>query len=510
MKKLLTILLLLCVMAGALMISAAAEGSSAAVLRVAGMLEDGKLVSPKTYTNFEEGWNAAAELALNDEWLAANQVRRIVVDLYAKWNADDDGEFGSGTGFSGDAIHVPSDASMTINMNGHTIDRKLTTDRKNGEVINLGSGANLIVNGGQQGDPIVEAGKDPGTIPMGTIRGGNSYNGAGGIHMNSKSVLTLNNVHLTGNRVEDDDGSAIAAYSNSTVIINGGSVSNNVMHLSHSYYLTVPYGTIYLSDSKAVLNNVEFADNVGTGLHWADGLLVYLNDSKATLTDCLFRNNAYLVTEIDAEIPSNMFSISDAASSLEITRCRFENNGDEAHDITATPGRSYDIFDIEGGTLTVTDSYFEGNKLNHIVHANKGTFEIKNCHFINNRARLYYNRVEEGSHFTNCTFSGNHLKGVSGVYCKYAYVSEEIDFIDCNFLDNPLVDEKYKKSNIIDSSAPNGATASIFGEGSLTVILAILAFGSSIVSIVMTVAYNKKNALPVPAKAAKTQEESEE
>lgn len=57
--------------------------------------------------------------------------------------------------------------------------------------------------------------------------------------------------------------------------------------------------------------------------------------------------------------------------------------------------------------------------------------------------------------------------------------------------------------------APSGA-ASIFGEGSLAMIFALLAIISSGVSIFLVVYYNKKKAVPVAANGAKDTETDDE
>lgn len=502
MKKILATLMAIFMLASALSIvsfTAFAENEPApgTVLRISAVKSDGKTtIVVKDHTNFETGWNEAITL-VSPKSMKENKYTRIIVDFYADWKANADGEFGSGAGFSFSTLSIPDDASITLNLNGHKIDRDLKEWEYDGEVLYINEGANVTINDG-------------------TITGGWSCNGAGSIHVDDNGTLVLNNVHLVDNKVVDDDGSAIAAYNNSTVTMNGGSISNNRMHLSHSYYNTNPYGTIYLSDSKAVLTEVEIANNDATGLFWAEGLVVYLNDSEATMKNCVVKNNGCLPTDkdpatgkvVDAEIPSSLFCISDSDSTLNVIGCKFENNGDEKKDLTGTIDRNYDIFNIDGGRLVVTDSSFESNKLNHIIFAGGGAFEVENSRFINNRARIFYNRVDSG-YFEKCTFSGNNLKGKSGVYVKYRIHSKGIQFSDCDFINNPLTDEEHKKSVILDTETSNG-TGSIFGEGSLAMIISLLALITSTVSICLTIVYNKKKAAPTAVnntKATKTQDE---
>ena len=310
-----------------------------------------------------------------------------------------------------------------------------------------------------------------------------------------------------------DDGSAIAAYNNSTVIMNGGSISNNRMYYPNSAYATRPCGTLHLNDSKAVLTDVEIANNDSAGLQWAEGLLIYLDDSEATIENCVIKNNGWLPTDKDpstgkvitAEIPQSLFYLDDSTCSLTVTGCKFENNGEEKKDLTHLPGRHYDIFNIGDGKLVVTDSSFENNNLNHIIGAYYGTFKVENSRFINNRARLFYCAIDSG-YFDKCTFSGNNIKGQNGVFVKYLKPSKGIQFSDCEFVNNPLTDEKYEKSEIINNATPNGA-GSIFGEGSVTMIVALLALITSGVSIFLTVYYNKKKKTSV---VAETEYEGEE
>ena len=182
MKKIFIVVMALCLMVGAFCITSSAE-TEKVVIRVAGMTENGSIILPETYTSFKDGWNRAAELAQKHEWMDENGIVRIVVDLYDDWNAPGNGKFGSGTGFENDTIRVPGGTKMMINMNGHSINRGKTSYEYNGEVIFMGKKSELVINGGQYGDEIVKLGEDPGTTKMGTIKGGYSCSGAGGIHM---------------------------------------------------------------------------------------------------------------------------------------------------------------------------------------------------------------------------------------------------------------------------------------------------------------------------------------
>ena len=135
---------------------------------------------------------------------------RIVVVLYTDWNAVN-GEFCNfGEGFDYDAIFFPANVRVTLNMNGHKINRGMTTWEYNGEVMCVNNNADVIINDG-------------------TITGGWSSNGAGGIHIHDGAKVTLNNVNVVGNKADDDDGAGIAVYDGATLIMNGGSLKNNIV-----------------------------------------------------------------------------------------------------------------------------------------------------------------------------------------------------------------------------------------------------------------------------------------
>lgn len=71
-----------------------------------------------------------------------------------------------------------------------------------------------------------------------------------------------------------------------------------------------------------------------------------------------------------------------------------------------------------------------------------------------------------------------------------------LSFIDCDFGDATF--NKKSAAQFVDTDASNG-TGTIFGEGSLTMIVAILALVVSAFSICFTVVLNKKKAVPTMA-----------
>ena len=145
--------------------------------------------------------------------------------------------------------------------------------------------------------------------------------------------------------------------------------------------------------------------------------------------------------------------------------------------------------------LYVEDTTFENNK-SFVMHSVSGSHEddsyFKNCTFENNKVLNPDNLVEGSDN--------------NWIYTFRVY-GADLTFIDCKMSDSTYSDQDYMVFE--DTDAPNGRErrfGSIFGEGSLTMIVALLALIASGVSIFLTVYYNKKKAAPV---AADKEEETE-
>ena len=209
MKKIFAIIMIVCLMASMLCITASAtetdtsnEPAEGVVMRVSAQKKDGTIDIKGDYTSFEEGWDAAGYYSCDNWEKGRHGYVRSIVDFYADWHADDEGNLLPWYEYMG-RPSVYSNSHMTINLNGHTIDRGLTEWQYNGEVMYVDFNADLIINDG-------------------TITGGYSCNGAGGIHINRGANVVLNNVNVVGNTVEDDDGAAIAVYDGATLTMNKG------------------------------------------------------------------------------------------------------------------------------------------------------------------------------------------------------------------------------------------------------------------------------------------------
>ena len=216
----------------------------------------------QTYANFDLAWSAAE----NGE--------KIV--LLQDWDLTD-------------RIYVAENLSISIELNGHTINRQLGGNVQNdGEVFYLSENATLTLTGNNQKDTQFKFKGYDGSNDLidityntgGLVTGGASSNGAGGIHMKKSSKLYLENVAVAGNcgaSIFTHDGGAInmneddceVHMTNSSLCFNdaayGGGIcvsgENEIIEMNASSicnnYSTVNGGGIF-SDEDAtyvVLNN---------------------------------------------------------------------------------------------------------------------------------------------------------------------------------------------------------------------------------------------------------------
>lgn len=320
MKKFLTILMTVCLMVGTFCITAfAAESTS--VIKVQYDSET------KTFDSFEDGWNFAME--------QANDGKEVYVTLLKDWTADD-GQFTddwiNGAGFDYDAIYFADDVNITLDLGGHTIDRGLTLSEQNGEVMFINDDANV-------------------TIKNGTITGGCSDNGAGGIHIEGANVSLIDLV-FTGNRVHNDDGAAIQHV--------GG-------------------GELYMKNCRFVDNDCK---NKGYDIYGT----VYLNGvDKVLIEDCYFADNDNI------DYGAGIYA--DECEDFVIKNCTFENlNADDRGGAIWVGGKSVSIVDVP-----------EGEAFSKLY--------IYNCKFINNSCGNYggaiYSKMAE-LHVYDTEFKGNY------------------------------------------------------------------------------------------------------
>jgi hypothetical protein len=96
-EKIFAMIMTICLMASAPCVTTlAAESTDDFVITVSAEKEDDTVVKLEDYPSFEADWNFAMKKAKDNNYLDNNDYGCIVVDLYADWKANADGEFGDG------------------------------------------------------------------------------------------------------------------------------------------------------------------------------------------------------------------------------------------------------------------------------------------------------------------------------------------------------------------------------------------------------------------------------
>ena len=423
------------------------------------------------YTDFATGWEAAIDLAMNRDEMKAKDICRVVVDLYGDWTATK-GEFcNSGDGFNWDAIYFPANVCVTLDMNGYTINRGLESYQYNGEVMYVDENADVIINNG-------------------TIKGGFSCNGAGGIHINDGANVTLNNVNVIENKVEDDDGAGIAIYDGATLTMNGGSISDNQMK-KYAAISSQLGGGIYAHDSTVSLIDVTIENNQSTSIK-DYGTAICSDDSIVTLERCKVIGNGNNISGDTTKGPvAVIYAIN--GGTLTITDTEFTGNGQHGYMELGTknsPKKTPISLIRMGGTALVMDgcNFYENNAM-YLVDINRTDVTITNTDFTDGIAHAIYGVAKSGANnvIKNCKFT----RGVNTPEFRYTLnftTASNLTFTDCN-LGNATINNR---DFLNVTTRARLASASMFGTGSVAVIISFVALIGSAAAIGSNIATNKK------------------
>ena len=488
MKKFLAIILTICLMSSVFCITAFAtdEAPSNILLRISALKDNGDTVEIESHDNLEKGWNSAMSWAKNETKMKTNGYSRIIIDLYADWNVGDKGGvFGDGDGFEESTISFPKNARVTLNMNGHTINRGLVKWEHDGEVMYINKNANIII-------------KD------GTITGGWSCNGAGGIHINDGANVTLENVNIVGNRVDDDDGAGIAMYDGATLTMTGGCISNNT---SYGSTFAVYGGGVYINDSRASFTNVTFENNQGVKRS-THGAAIYVDNSTLNMDNCLIVDNGLYkkVGDVNYVGAYTIIDITTGSNVAIKNGTKFLNNGaPEETQVNLTTKSYTSVIRSTASLLNIDTATFNNNNQTYLIDANATMLDVSKSDFTNNKSLTLFGNCANiyNNTFDSCRFS--YSEPLSDVYkhnFNFNTNNSYITFLDCDFGEATFNDRS--RATFIDTNSPAG---SIFGEGSITMIFALIALVASIASMGISIALYKKKAAPTAkAKAAEDEE----
>ena len=158
-----------------------------------------------------------------------------------------------------DMITIEPNTTVSIDLNGKTIDRAVSTVQENGSVIKVEEGATLVIT-------------DSSSYP-GTITGGAAKLGAG---IRNYGTLTIENGNISGNKaLDNNEGLGGGIYNGEGGVLNlkGGTVKNNRSRLGSGIYndtgaiMTVSQGS-YKKKAGSVVStvttNATITDNKST------------------------------------------------------------------------------------------------------------------------------------------------------------------------------------------------------------------------------------------------------
>ena len=458
MKKIFAFILTFCLLASALCVTTFAEDS--VVMSVYGLKKDGETkVILDTFTDFSVGWEAVVDYAEDHDTMDISGYERIVVDFHADWNANSKGEFGDGgDGFEWSTIHVPGKVSITMNLNGHTINRGLGDNNElDGEVIRVEGKADLIINDG-------------------TITGGNSDNGAGGLHITGGATVTLNNVNVSKNEADGDNGAGIALYGGSTLIMKGGSISNNI----NDSFCNEAAG-VYLNNSTAIFEGVTFSNNQATYTP-VNGTILFLDQKSAvTMKKCEVFGNGTKNADLDSKGSISLIHIT-GDSRIDITETNFTGNGDAGTEATGS-NVLINVYDAEH--CYIDNCTFTNNSAEYLLMVVNNDVKVTNSRFLNNPANVLHGYGEKVS-FTDCVFHNNPATKWTD-YDSFYFVFKDapITFTRCD-MGNSTFNDRSR------ATFENSGVGSIFGEGSLIMVVAIAALMVSVAGMGVTLSLKKK------------------
>ena len=211
-------------------------------------------VNGTTHTDYDRAWAEAITLA-NDGF-------ETTVVLKADWNAPN-GNFSYSMGTdSGRLCLSDSDVNMTIDLNGYTINRGLTTTKDDGHVFKLTNGKLTITD----------------SVGTGKITGANNDGYGGAFYVTERATLTLNGGKISGNNGDYGGGVYVC---NAMFYMNGGTIENNTAEygggvaLDHKYNADREY--LVFKGGKISANNARVGGGVYMSSNREDAVVTFEN-----------------------------------------------------------------------------------------------------------------------------------------------------------------------------------------------------------------------------------------
>ena len=317
---------------------------------------------------------------------------------------------------SHDRLKIDGDKTLTIDLNGFTLNRNLTAEKTDGHVIEVFSGSTLIIKDSSATENSAGTGK---------IMGGYSARG-GGIYVQNGAVLKIESGTITGNTATVDGG---GIFVNGALTMTGGTITDN--------YAKDTGGGFYVNTTgKFDLKNAKITNNEATNNGGA--IRMHLREDSV-IDSCTISNNK------SSEDIGGGISMDAKDKTLTITDSNIDNNNSaddgagiylENGTVIMTGGTVSNNFATgdgagvkvtKSGTLSATNVTFNGNTADGEEGGaikTFGTTTLKNCTIINNSASKQgggiFNDSTDGSAgnltVENCTIAGNSASKGGGIY----------------------------------------------------------------------------------------------
>lgn len=190
-----------------------------------------------------QNWNRAIQYSIDNSAL-------VKFVLSNDWVASVSGSttsFGTGTGFSGGSLYIPSRAKILLDLNGHTLDRNLASKSAvdKGSVISVKYAYLYVVDSSASGTGKITGGNTTGVGGGITTSAGENYNegctvniyggsitgnkatSGGGIALSYFTSVDLYDGEISFNTTTGTGGAIYSSSSYTSVTIHGGKISHN-------------------------------------------------------------------------------------------------------------------------------------------------------------------------------------------------------------------------------------------------------------------------------------------
>lgn len=233
-------------------------------------VEDGVTME---FTDFGKAWAYALRQSLSkpitvtllSDWVAENG------SFYCTYNGS---EYGSQNGY----LYINDDHDITIDLNGHKIDRNLSEIAENGVVFQMYDyDAKLTI-------------KD--SVGGGKITGANNI-GNGGAFLVERGSLYIDGGEITGNKAKQGAGIYANSQNCAFIYIDGGKITNNTADYGAGIYMYEGYLTI--SGGEISGNTAEYE---GGGVYWESDNDMLISGGKISGNSAWRGGGIYMKTDM--------------------------------------------------------------------------------------------------------------------------------------------------------------------------------------------------------------------